>query len=65
MPSDNLRPANYTLWCFKEHRDKPPSDSDQLPVFPDLDWHFKWNNHRTSREEAIFVCVEASVPAVC
>lgn len=63
--SDNLRPANYTLWRFKEYRDKPPSVSDQLPVFLDSDWHFKWNNHRRSRKEAIFVCAETSVPAEC
>lgn len=25
------------------------------PVFLDLDWHFKWNNHGTSWKEAIFV----------
>lgn len=61
----NLCPAIYTLWCFKEHRDKHPSDSDQLPVFLVLDWHFKRNNHWTSTEEAIFVCTEASVPAEC
>lgn len=54
MACDNLRPANYTLWCFKEHSDKPPPDSDQLPVFLLLDWHLKWNNHWTCREEAIF-----------
>lgn len=39
-----------------------PSDADQMPVFLDLDWHFKWNNHQTSWKEAIFDCAETSVP---